>query len=98
MYPEITELSVDYNQFVTLKALDEEGNDIAVAQGAFENFGSLQKALEEKGVHIISSGFERFPLSYMKVNAEQEIDIQKMIDKMEEDDDVNMVYHNMIVE
>lgn len=77
--------------------VEQDENEILITT-AFEDFGNMQKALEEKGVHIISSGFERFPLSYMKVNAEQEAEIQKMIDKMEEDDDVNMVYHNMIVE
>ena len=77
--------------------VEQDENEILITT-AFEDFGNMQKALEEKGVHIISSGFERFPLSYMKVNAEQEAEIQKMLDKMEEDDDVNMVYHNMIVE
>lgn len=77
--------------------VEQDENEILITT-AFEDFGNMQKALEEKGVHIISSGFERFPLSYMKVNAEQEAEIQKMIDKMEEDDDVNMVYHNMQVE
>lgn len=77
--------------------VEQDENEILITT-AFEDFGNMQKALEEKGVHIISSGFERFPLSYMKVNAEQEAEVQKMIDKMEEDDDVNMVYHNMIVE
>lgn len=77
--------------------VEQDENEILITT-AFEDFGNMQKALEDKGVHIISSGFERFPLSYMKVNAEQEAEIQKMLDKMEEDDDVNMVYHNMIVE
>lgn len=77
--------------------VEQDENEILITT-AFEDFGNMQKALEEKGVHIISSGFERFPLTYMKVTAEQEAEIQKMIDKMEEDDDVNMVYHNMQVE
>ena len=58
----------------------------------------MQKALEEKGLNIISSDFERFPLSYAKVTKEQEAEVMKMIEKMEEDDDVNTVYHNMQVE
>ncbi len=76
--------------------VEQDENEILITT-AFEDFGNMQKALEEKGAHIISSGFERFPLTYMKVNAEQEAEIQKLIDKMEEDDDVNMVYHNMEV-
>jgi transcriptional/translational regulatory protein YebC/TACO1 len=49
-------------------------------------------------LNIISSDFERFPLSFAKVTKEQEAEVMKMIDKMEEDDDVNTVYHNMQVE
>ncbi len=76
--------------------VEQDENEILITT-AFEDFGNMQKALEEKGLNIISSGFERFPLTYTKVTAEQEAEIQKLIDKMEEDDDVNMVYHNMEV-
>lgn len=76
--------------------VEQDENEILITT-AFEDFGNMQKALEEKGLNIISSGFERFPLTYTKVTPEQEAEIQKLIDKMEEDDDVNMVYHNMEV-
>ncbi|MNY56461.1 hypothetical protein D3C86_1925430 [compost metagenome] len=55
----------------------------------------MQKALEDKGFNIISSEFERFCTTYKEVTAEQEAEVQKLIDKLEEDDDVNAVYHNM---
>jgi transcriptional/translational regulatory protein YebC/TACO1 len=74
---------------------DEEGNDIAVAQGTFENFGPLQKALEEKGIELKSSKLERIALSHHEVTEEQALDVLKLIDKLEEDDDVQAVYHNM---
>ena len=74
---------------------DEEGNDIAVAQGTFENFGPLQKALEEKGIELKSSKLERIALSHHEVTEEQALDVMKLIDKLEEDDDVQAVYHNM---
>lgn len=74
--------------------IEQDENEIIVYT-EFEDFGKMQKALEEKGLNVISSDFERFPLSYTKVTAEQEAEIQKMIDKMEEDDDINTVYHNM---
>ncbi len=77
--------------------IEQDENEIVIFT-EFEDFGRMQKALEEKGLNIISSDFERFPLSYAKVTKEQEAEVMKMIDKMEEDDDVNTVYHNMQVE
>lgn len=77
--------------------IEQDENEIIIFT-EFEDFGRMQKALEEKGLNIISSDFERYPLSYAKVTKEQEAEVMKMIDKMEEDDDVNTVYHNMQVE
>ncbi|MFN5705111.1 MAG: YebC/PmpR family DNA-binding transcriptional regulator [bacterium] len=77
--------------------IEQDENEIIIFT-EFEDFGRMQKALEEKGLNIISSDFERFPLSFAKVTKEQEAEVMKMIDKMEEDDDVNTVYHNMQVE
>lgn len=77
--------------------IEQDENEIVIFT-EFEDFGKMQKALEEKGLNVISSDFERFPLSYAKVTKEQEAEVMKMIDKMEEDDDVNTVYHNMQVE
>ena len=77
--------------------IEQDENEIIIFT-EFEDFGKMQKALEEKGLNVISSDFERFPLSYAKVTKEQEAEVMKMIDKMEEDDDVNTVYHNMQVE
>ncbi|SMO65588.1 YebC/PmpR family DNA-binding transcriptional regulator [Solitalea koreensis] len=72
--------------------LDE--NEITITT-EFEDFGKMQKALEEKGLNIISSEFERFVTTFKEVTPEQEAEVQKLIDKLEEDDDVNAVYHNM---
>lgn len=77
--------------------IEQDENEIIIFT-EFEDFGKMQKALEEKGLNVISSDFERFPLSYAKVTKEQEAEVMKMIEKMEEDDDVNTVYHNMQVE
>ena len=74
---------------------DEEGNDIGVIHTAFEDFGKMQKALEEMGIEVKSAKLERVPQSFMKVNEEQAADVLKLIDKLEDDDDVQAVYHNM---
>jgi YebC/PmpR family DNA-binding regulatory protein len=74
---------------------DEEGNDIVVVQTAFEDFGKMQKALEELGVELKSSKLERIALSTKSVTEEEAQDVFKLIDKLEDDDDVQAVYHNM---
>jgi len=74
---------------------DEEGNDVAVIHTAFEDFGKMQKALEEKGIEVKQAKLERIPQSFVKVSEEEAADVIKLIDKLEEDDDVQAVYHNM---
>lgn len=73
----------------------EEEKDVAVIHTAFEDFGKMQKALEQKGIEVISAKLERVAQSTAEVNEEQAADVLKLIDKLEEDDDVQAVYHNM---
>jgi YebC/PmpR family DNA-binding regulatory protein len=73
----------------------EEEKDVAVIHTAFEDFGKMQKALEQKGIEVISAKLERVAQSTTEVNEEQAADVLKLIDKLEEDDDVQAVYHNM---
>lgn len=61
----------------------------------FENFGAIQKALEEQQLEIVSSGFERVPTLQKKLTDEQEAEVEKLLEKFEEDDDVQNVYHTM---
>ncbi|MEM8764009.1 MAG: YebC/PmpR family DNA-binding transcriptional regulator [Bacteroidota bacterium] len=61
----------------------------------FENFGAIQKELEARGFEILSSGFERIPQVTKTLNEEQIADIEKLLEKIEEDDDVQNVYHTM---
>ncbi|MEH6304469.1 YebC/PmpR family DNA-binding transcriptional regulator [Olivibacter sp. CPCC 100613] len=75
---------------------DEEGNDIAVVQTSFEDFGNMQKLLEEKGIEVKSAKLERINLSTTEVSEEASAEVMKLIDKIEEDDDVQAVYHNMV--
>ena len=74
---------------------DEE--EIAI-YGPFGDYGKLQKALEEQGFEVLSSGFERFPMDIKHLNEEQRADVEKLLEKLEEDDDVQHVYHNMAEE
>jgi YebC/PmpR family DNA-binding regulatory protein len=74
---------------------DEEGNDVAVIHTSFEDFGKMQKALEGLGIEVKSAKLERISQSTTEVTEEQAADVMKLIDKLEEDDDVLAVYHNM---
>lgn len=74
---------------------DDNGNPIIVLRCAFVDFGSLQKALEDKGLNPISSELEWIPTTTVPVTDEQAEDISKLIERLEQDDDVNKVFHNM---
>ncbi|MCF6359405.1 MAG: YebC/PmpR family DNA-binding transcriptional regulator [Cyclobacteriaceae bacterium] len=63
--------------------------------GAFESFGSIQKALEAMNIEILSSGYERIPTNTTKLTEEQEQEVEKLLERLEEDDDVHNVYHTM---
>lgn len=81
---------IDYG----LDDIDENEGEIFVFT-AFEDFGNMQKALEDKNIEITNAEFQRFPMSTTELTPEQEEEIHKMIERMEEDDDINQVYHNM---
>ena len=72
---------------------DSEGN--LVARCAFSDFGSLQKALEEKNIVPVSSELEWIPLNTTDISEEHADDVFKLIERLEEDDDVQRVFHNM---
>ena len=61
----------------------------------FESFGAIQKELESRGIEILSSGFERIPQMTKELTPEESEDIEKLLDLIEEDDDVQNVYHTM---
>ncbi|MCH5223473.1 MAG: YebC/PmpR family DNA-binding transcriptional regulator [Muribaculaceae bacterium] len=66
-----------------------------VIYGAFDQFANLQKFLEENGLEIISAEFERIPNDYKEVTPEQREAIEKLLEKFEDDEDVQNVFHNM---
>ena len=61
----------------------------------FQDFGRVQKALEEKKINVMSSELQRFPTSTVEVTKAQEEEILDLIDKFEQEDDIAAVYHNM---
>lgn len=61
----------------------------------FEDFGSMQKALEEKNLEVVSSEFQWVPNNFKELSPEQSEDVTKLIDALEDDEDVQGVYHNV---
>jgi YebC/PmpR family DNA-binding regulatory protein len=72
---------------------DSEGN--LIARCNFTDFGNMQKAFEERGITPISSELEWIPLNTVEVSEEQAEEVFKMIERVEQDDDVQRVFHNM---
>ena len=77
-----------------LDELEEDG-DTLYAYGDYTSFGTLVKAFEEKGIEVTSAKLERIPNSPVEFTDDQMVDIQKMIDKMEDDDDIQEIFTNM---
>ena len=91
--------AVDHDEF-ELELMDfeaelETDEEEWMIYGAFDQFANLQKYLEDKGMEIISAEFERIPTDYKEVTPEQREQLDKLLDKFEEDEDVQNVFHNI---
>ena len=74
--------------------IEADENEIDI-YGAYAEFNNIQKYLEENGFEIISAEFERIPNDLKEVTDEQRVVIEKLLEKFEDDDDVQNVFHNM---
>ncbi len=74
---------------------DDDGNPILVIRCAFEDFGQLQAGLEEKGLEPVESGSEWVPNNLVELGDEQAEEVLKLVDRIEQDDDVQKVFHNL---
>lgn len=72
-------------------------NEIVI-YGQPEDFARIQNYLEENQYEIVSAEFERFPNDTKELNEEQRATLDKLIEKLEDDEDVSNVYHNMAPE
>ncbi len=73
----------------------EEDEGVVVITGDYTNFGSLSEALENMKIEVTKSSLTRFPTSPQEFTEEQLADIEKMLDKIDEDDDCQQVFTNM---
>lgn len=90
---DLEELELELIDFEVEEVFDDEEGVIIYAP--FEQFGSLQSYFEENDIEILSSGFERIPTTTKELNAEEQEDVEKLLERLEEDDDVQNVYHSM---
>lgn len=73
--------------------VEEDGECILLTP--YEQFGDMQKELEARGIAVNNASLQRFPNAYTAVTEEQAVDMQKLMDKLEDDEDVQAVYHTM---
>jgi len=73
----------------------EKGEPQLVMRCAFADFGRLQKAIEDRGITPISADSEYLPLTPMQLPEEKATEALKLVDLLEQDDDVQKVFHNL---
>ena len=77
-----------------LESIEVDENEVTLYT-AFADFGSMQKVLEERNITVTKAGLERIPNSYAELTEEQMDEILELVERIEEDDDVQAVYHNL---
>jgi len=73
----------------------EHGDGEAIIYTSFEDFSGMQKALEDKNLNVLSAELQRIPTSINELDDASADDVGRLIDKLDEDDDVQAVFHNM---
>jgi YebC/PmpR family DNA-binding regulatory protein len=72
-----------------------EDDDTIMIYAEFTGFGPIQKYLEDNGFEIKTFSFERIPNDTKELSEEEKTDVEKLLERLEEDDDVTNVFHNM---
>jgi YebC/PmpR family DNA-binding regulatory protein len=90
---DIEELELELIDHGLEEIAENEGEIFAYTE--FEDFGKMQKALEDMHVEVINADFQWFPSTTVDLTEEQEEEINKLIERLEEDDDVNQVFTNV---
>ena len=93
---DLEELELELIDFDVDDVFRDEEEDIIFIYGAFESFGAIQKYIEDHGFELVSGGFERIPnVDLKKISAEDRVGLDKLIERLEEDDDVQNIYHTL---
>ena len=91
---DIEELELELIDF-GLEEIGEDSENNIIIRVTFEEFGNMTKALEERKIEIISSELTRIPMNVVELPDDHAEEVLKLVDHMEEDDDVQKVYHNL---
>ena len=89
----VEELELDLIDYGADEVFEDE--DGIYVYTSFQNYGAMQKGLEEKKIEVISSELQRIPTNTVQLEESQAKEVEHLIEKIEEDDDVQAVYHNM---
>lgn len=73
----------------------EVEEDEMVITASFENFGNMQKTLESKGIQLVSAELQRIPTNNIQLTEEERAQVESLIERLEDDEDVQNVYSNM---
>ena len=87
------EIELEFINFGVEEVFIDDDNILLYAP--FESFGEVQKELENKNFEILSSGFERIPKTTKPLSKMAQKDVLQLIERLEEDDDVQNVYHTL---
>jgi len=91
---DLEELELDLIDFGLEEIGTEDGETFI--QVGFTDFGKMQQALDSMGITIVSAEKERVPMNYKEdLTDEQKTEVEKLIERLEEDEDVQAVFHNM---
>ena len=91
---DLEELELNFIDFGVDEVIKDEDGEV-ILYSSFENYGSIQKELENQGIEIISSEFERIPKQMKELSDNKKEEVNILIEKIEEDDDIQNVFHNM---
>jgi len=90
----LEELELELIDFGVEEVFKTDEREIVI-YGRFDAYGNIQKYIEDHHFELISGGFDRIPLDTKELTSEQRAEVEKMLAKIEEDEDVTNVYHNM---
>lgn len=90
----IEELELELIDF-GMEELEDDGEGSLIIQVPFTEFGAMQKALEDRKIDITNAELQRVPTTFVELTEEQEEEVNKLLEVIEDDDDVTNVWHNM---
>ncbi len=94
--PEALELElIDHGLEEMGESTGEKGDPQLVIRSAFADFGQMQKALEDRGITPLSAESEYIPLTPVELSETQATEVLSLVDRLEQDDDVQKVFHSL---